>query len=115
MTQIEVDQKPSARPSPSPAPGRWHWGRVLAAGYILLVAMAAGYVTYRLLFAGPRSEFVGIIMIVLGLPWARILGSSLPIHGSAGVGLVLVLSYAMNTLLLYLGGASIQRVFFSRR
>jgi hypothetical protein len=115
MTQVEVDQEASDGPIPSPATGRRHWGRVLAAGYILLIAMAAGYVTYRLLFAGPRSEFVGIIMIILGLPWARILGSSLPFHGSAGVGLVLVLSYAMNTLLLYLGGASMQRVFFRRR
>ncbi|MEO8198958.1 MAG: hypothetical protein ABI679_00420 [Gemmatimonadota bacterium] len=88
----------------------WHWGRLAGGGYILLVAMAAGYVTYRLAFAGLRSPFVGIIMIILGWPWSRPLGEHFTAHGPLGVGLVLALSYSLNAATLYIVGVGLQRL-----
>jgi GNAT superfamily N-acetyltransferase len=86
------------------------WGRRLAGAYILLLAMAAGYVSYRLLFAGPRSQFVGIILVLFSYPWGRLLAHLFQVRGGAGATLVLILSYAINTGLLYVIGGMLERL-----
>lgn len=110
MNQFDIASQLPDETDPSRLPAPRRWGRVLAGGYLLLLAMAAGYVTYRLNFARIRSPFAGTIMLILGWPWARWLGELFRIHGGAGVALVLILSYTANALLLYLVGAGLQRI-----
>ena len=42
----------------------------LAGTYLALVALAGLYLAYRLLFAPTNSEFAGMPLLVLSLPWS---------------------------------------------
>ena len=75
------------------------WGSRAAAGYLLLLSAAAGYVTYQLLFNRPEFFFPGRLLLSLGLPWTRAAGAQW-----AG----LLVSYAMNAAMLYFIGSRLE-------
>jgi hypothetical protein len=82
--------------------GRSRWGRRAAAAYILFLAAAAGYVTYQAFFNRYRFVFPGTLLLSLGLPWTRAMsGAAWP---------VLVVSFAINTGMLYFIGSSFERL-----
>ena len=89
------------------------WGERLAKVYLLLVSATGGYVTYRVLFAPLRSEFVGILMIMAGMPWSTLLGRLVGPHGTPGAALVIACSIGLNALLLYGVGRGVERMAYS--
>ncbi len=104
-----------ALPPREPAFRYWSgWGTRLAGAYILLIALAAGFVTYRLFFSSSRTSLAGIAMVLLAYPWGRLFAGALHIHGGAGVGLVLAMSYAINTSIIYILGSAAERAFRGR-
>jgi hypothetical protein len=107
---IKLLTAPAVLPSAAPKPRPTHWGWRLAATYILLIAMAAGYVTYRVLFAGPRSQYAAIVLVLLSYPWGRLLANLFRIRGGAGATLIILVSYAINAGLLYMIGRAAGRL-----
>jgi hypothetical protein len=85
--------------------GQSRWGRRAAAVYILLIAAAAGYVTYHALFNRARFGFPGVLLLSLGLPWTRAMdGAGWPL---------LLAAFALNAGMLYFVGVSLERLSHS--
>jgi hypothetical protein len=89
---------------------RSHWGRRAAGGYILLVAAASGFATYHLLFAASRFQTSGSLLIGLGLPWSRTLTPLVDATSSRAIWLVLVLSFALNAVMLCFIGSRFEQL-----
>jgi hypothetical protein len=84
------------------------WGRRLAALYLLVVAFAGGFVMYHVLFTHRSAETMGILLIVMGLPWSSLLGRAVAPETRASVALIMGLGMLVNTALFYLIGASLE-------
>ena len=80
------------------------WGSRAAAGYLLLLSAAAGFVTYQALFNRSRFVFPGGLLVSLGLPWTRTMSGALDPGGSIPWTILLV-SFAINTGMLYFIGS----------
>ena len=84
------------------------WGSRIAAGYVLLLSTAAGFVTYQALFNRSRFVFPGGLLVSLGLPWTRTMDPAPP-PGSAGTTwAILLISFAINAGLLYFIGSRLE-------
>jgi hypothetical protein len=80
------------------------WGSRAAAGYLLLLSAAAGFVTYQALFNRSRFDFPGGLLIALGLPWTRTMSGAL--DPGAGISwTILIVSFAINAGMLYFIGS----------
>jgi hypothetical protein len=81
------------------------WGSRAAAGYLLLLSAAAGYVTYQVLFHRPRFGFPGGLLLSLGLPWTRTIGGVLDPGSGRTAWPILLVSFAINAGMLYFIGS----------
>jgi hypothetical protein len=84
--------------------GQSRWGRRAAAVYILLVAAAAGYVTYHALFNRSRFVFPGALLLSLGLPWTRAMDDA--------EWPLLIAAFTLNAGMLYFVGSRFERRTF---
>lgn len=91
------------------APWQSQWGRRAAAAYIFLLSAAAGYLTYHRLFASSRFAFPGTLLLSLGLPWTRTIGGALDPGSGRGAWPVLLVSFAVNTAMLYFIGSRLEQ------
>ena len=80
------------------------WGSRAAAGYLLLLSAAAGFVTYQALFNRSRFDFPGGLLISLGLPWTRTMSGALE-PGASISWTILLVSFAINAGMLYFIGS----------
>jgi hypothetical protein len=80
------------------------WGSRVAAGYLLLLSAAAGFVTYQALFNRSRFIFPGGLLVSLGLPWTRTMRGALD-AGSGTSWTILLVSFAINAGMLYFIGS----------
>ena len=80
------------------------WGRQAAAGYLLLLSAAAGFVTYQALFNRYSFTFPGGLLVSLGLPWTRTMSGALDPAGGISWTILLV-SFAINAGMLYFIGS----------
>ncbi len=87
--------------------GHSRWGRRAAAGYILLLSAALGFVSYHAIFTPARFDFPGPALIALGLPWTRTVGGVIE-PGTPSLWPVLLASYAVNAGMLYFIGARLE-------
>lgn len=94
---------------------RSRWGRTLAGSYILLISAATGFVSYRLLFAHDSFDRSGLILSRLGLPWTRTLGGVIDPASGGAIWLVLLVSFAVNTLMLLFVGSRLEQLARSER
>lgn len=96
---------------------RWSkWGAVPAGIYLAVFAAAFAYVIFQLAFHPANSELVGVLLVVLTLPWSLPLLAALDHLGYHFQNLaanmaVMVLLALPNTLVLYALGAFAQRIF----
>ena len=81
------------------------WGSRIAAGYLLLLSAAAGYVTYQALFNRAGFGFPGGLLVSLGLPWTRSIGGVLNHASGRTAWPILLVSFAINTGMLYFIGS----------
>lgn len=81
------------------------WGRRAAAGYFLLLSAAGGFVTYQVLFSRTRFVFPGGLLVSLGLPWTRTIGGALQAGSGRTTWTILLVSFAINTGMLYFIGS----------
>ena len=85
------------------------WDLWLAGGYLALVALSVAYLGYRLAFAPINSEFAGMPLLLLSLPWsdwlAPVAGAS-PIVGWLGLGAGVL----ANAFILSLIGRALRRL-----
>jgi hypothetical protein len=65
------------------------WDLWLPGVYLGLVALSVSYLGYRLIFAPTNSEFAGMPLLLLALPWSDWL---VPVAGTSGVAGWLALS-----------------------
>ena len=85
------------------------WGTWLAGSYLALVVASAAYLAYRLGFAPTNSEFAGMPLLLLSLPWSDWLA---PVAGESGVmgWLGLLAGVGLNAAALWLIGRGLDRV-----
>jgi hypothetical protein len=81
------------------------WGCRAAAGYLLLLSAAAGFVTYQALFNRARFVFPGGMLVSLGLPLTRTMGDALEPGSGRTAWIILLVSFAINTGMLYFIGS----------
>lgn len=92
-------------------------GLAMAGTYLALVLIAALYALYRLNFAPADSEFSGLPLILLTLPWSMMifswLGTYVPNSLTATFS-ILLFSGLLNTTILYFIGAALASLFKAR-
>jgi hypothetical protein len=81
----------------------------LAGAYLVLVGLAGVYVAYRLLFAPANSEFAGMPLLILALPWSDWL---VPVARTSALAgwLGLLAGVFVNAFALVLLGRGLQRL-----
>ena len=89
-------------------------GIVLAGIYLALVALAALYIVYRINFAPVNSEFCGLPLLLLTLPWSMMIFSWLDPYLSDSLVVtlsVLIFCGLLNAAVIYLTGSGIESLF----
>ena len=88
---------------------RVRWDLWLAGVYLALVALSLLYLGYRLLFAPTNSEFAGMPLLLLSLPWSDWLA---PVAGASAVAgwLGLLAGVLVNAIALALVGRGLRHL-----
>ena len=80
---------------------RWFRGAWRFAGpYLALAGTVALYTAARLTLHPANAEFVGVYLVILGLPWS-LLGAALAGDGAVMISLAVVGGITLNAWLLY--------------
>ena len=88
---------------------RSRWGFRAAAAYILVLSAAAGYVTYQAMFNRSRFVFPGSLLASLGLPWTRGMARVFESPSPGGGWPILLVSFAINSGMLYFIGSRLEQ------
>lgn len=79
--------------------------------YLMLAVYAIGYLAYRLSFTPLHSEFAGLGIIILTLPWSILLLKAIEIPESIPVYLLILSGLAvLNASILYMIGYGLEKL-----
>lgn len=79
--------------------------------YIMLAIYALGYIIYRINFTPVNSEFAGLGMIILTLPWSLLLLKAIEIPESIAIYLLILSGLAiLNAFIIYLIGHGLEKL-----
>ncbi len=79
--------------------------------YLLLAIYAIGYIIYRINFTPVNSEFAGLGIIILTLPWSILLLKAIEIPESITIYLLILSGLALlNAFIIYMIGHGLEKL-----